>query len=374
MGVRFRGSVVLLLLAAASTGAAGGGLVWPAPSPPANPVIRDRDGESCATRVAGPCGACDDPRRGPIEVRDAYLLAQPLLTLPAVSPDTLGCGRTSIRGQFVWGNTFGWRQNESGESPARRYFLVDGETRTAEVSVARGVTADVDLGARLALHWRGGGVSDDVIDTFHESLSFLGLTDNKRSDFRRDAFRIEGRLEDGGTFDASADKGVGLGNLELSGKWRFVDGGRDRWSWAAIGRVTLPTGSGPFDPDGFEAGVQLAGARRLARDWDLYAGVGAVGRSEREFQGIAYSDLVGHAFVAAEWRFATRWSLLVESDYATNLADGVERHDVDRWYLGFGAKVDVAPGAIVELGFVENLISQQTTTDIAIHFGIELRF
>ncbi len=333
------------------------------------------------TRVAGPCDPCDpcaaprsDRRRGPIEVRDAYLLAQPFLTLPAVSPDTLGCGRTSIRLQAVWSNTFGWRQTTTGETPAIRYFLSDGETRTGELTVAHGVNRDLDVGARVALHWRGGGITDDTIDTFHEALSFLGLTDNKRSDFRHDAFRINGLRTDGGSFDADQEKGVGLSNLEIFGKWRFADGGRDRWSWALVGRATAPTGTGPFAPGGVEGAIQLAGARRLACDWDLYVGAGAVGRSETRFQGMEFSDVVGHAFVAAEWRFAPRWSLLVESDYATNLADGIQRHDPDRWYIDVGVKVDLDERTTLELGFVENLISQQTTVDFGLHLGVEFRF
>lgn len=327
------------------------------------------------TRVACPC---DDPclvrRRGPIEVRDGYLLAQPLLTLSAVSPDTLGCGRTSLRVQAAWSNTFGWRQNVSGETPARRYFLADGESRTGSLTVARGVTPDLDLGARLAVHWRGGGISDDWIDAFHQALSFIGLTDNLRSDFRRDAFRINGRLTAGGTFDADADRGTGLGNVEVFGKWRFRDAGPDRWSWALVARATAPTGTHPFDPSGVEGALQVVGARRIARDWDMYVGAGAIGRTETEFQGMKFSPVVGHVFVAAEYRLGARWSLLVETDYATNLADGIERHDPTRWYLDFGAKVDLDRRTTLEFGFVENLISQQTTLDIGIHFGLEFRF
>ena len=349
---------------------------------PAGPVSwadgPDVDQAQRSTRIARPCAPCEDPcltpRRGPIEVRDNYLLAQPFLTLPAVSPDTLGCGRTSIRAQAVWSNTFGWRQTQTGETPAIRYFLVDGETRTGEVTVAHGFTRNLDLGARVAVHWRGGGISDDTIDTFHEVLSFLGLTDNKRADFRRDAFRVEGLREDGGSFDANQDKGTGLSNLELFGKWRFVDGGRDGWSWALIGRATVPTGSHPFDPEGYEGAAQVAGARRLSCDWDVFLGAGAIGRTETEFQGMKFSDVVGHVFVALEWRFAPRWSLLVESDYSTTLSDGIQRYDVDRWYLDLGAKVDLGNHATLEVGFVENLISQQTTLDFGLHLGIEFRF
>lgn len=320
---------------------------------------------------------CDDPcqrRRGPIEVRDGFPLEQPFLTLPAGSPDTLGCGRTSIRGQFVWSNSFGWGQTESGENPAERHFLVDGESRTLEVTAMHGFTRDLDAGLRIPLHWRSGGFTDEVIDAFHDALAFLGVTDNKRSDFRTDAFRVEGLLEDGSSFDADQEKGVGLGDLEAIAKWRFANGGRDGWSWALGARVTLPTGTGPFDHAGAAGGLQVLGAKRLAPAFDLFLGAGGVAHGCSKFQGVPYDTLVGHAFVAVEWRFAPRWSLLVETDYATRHVGDVLQYEDARWYLDCGVKVDVARDTILELGFVENLVSQQTTVDFGLHLGLEYRF
>lgn len=340
----------------------------------------------CAPPCPPPCAprclpasipVCVDPcdrRRGPIEVRDGFPLEQPFLTLPAGSPDTLGCGRTSLRAQFVWSNSFGWGQSTTGENPTVRYFLVDGETRTFEVTAMHGVTPDLDVGLRAQLHWRGGGFTDEWIDAFHDSLSFLGVTDNKRSDFKTDAFRINGQLTDGTPFDADQEKGVGLGDLEAIGKWRFADGGRDGWSWALAGRVTAPTGTGPFDHDGVSGGLQVLAAKRLAPAFDLFLGAGGVAHGCSKFQGVPYETLVGHGFAALEWRFAPRWSLLVETDYATKHVGDVARYPSERWYLDFGVKFDVAPDTILEAGFVENLISQQTTVDFGIHLGLEFRF
>src|SRR6185503_19615641 len=103
---------------------------------------------------------CYEPRRGPIEVRDAFLLAQPRLTLPAMSPDTLGCGRSSLRVGFMWSNTFGWRQSTTGEDPLIRFYMADGEARTVDATFLRGLTDDLDVGVRVPFHWRGAGVLD----------------------------------------------------------------------------------------------------------------------------------------------------------------------------------------------------------------------
>src|SRR5262245_52781174 len=117
----------------------------------------------------------EEPRRGPLEIHDEFLLAQPRLTLPAVSPDTLGRGETTVRGSFLWGNSFGWVQDQAGETPAIRDFLIDGESRTFDLTVTTGLLDDLDLGIRVPVRWRGGGVTDSIIDDFHEATKGLGF-------------------------------------------------------------------------------------------------------------------------------------------------------------------------------------------------------
>src|SRR5262249_10166754 len=97
-------------------------------------------------------------RRGPTEIRDEQILAQP--RLPALTPDALGAGRSEFRTALLWSNSFGWTQDVSGEAPHDREFLIDGETATLDVTYRRGLSENVDVGARLPLRWRGGGILD----------------------------------------------------------------------------------------------------------------------------------------------------------------------------------------------------------------------
>lgn len=349
----------------------------PAPAPaaalPARPVATPSCvQDACLADRRAPRCPCDEPRRGPVEVRDPFLLAQPRLTLPATSPDTLGCGVTSLRAQFTSGNSFGWGQSESGETPADRQFLVDGESRTFEVLAMHGVTPDLDLGLRVPLHWRGAGWSDPLIDAFHELTSFATL-DNMRGDFRENSFRIEGRTYGGDVFNANDDTGTGLGDIEAIGRWRFKDGGRDGTSLAVVGRVTLPTGTGPFDAGGFGAGLQVVGARRVAPKLDVFAGVGGTWYSDTRDMGFTYEALRGQIFAAVEWRPFRTWSLVYEMDYTTALVDDVVRFHPQHFIMNLAAKVDVRPDTRLELGFIENFIHQQSTVDIAIYVGVEFR-
>jgi len=353
---------------------------WAAPVDPAAPAPASRATAPCApppcapVLPCAPCTPCDEPRRGPLEWRDEFVFAHARLTLTPLSPDTLGCGRSSVHVGFSWANSFGWRQDTTGENPAIRYFLVDGETRTLDVTATRGISKDVDLSLRLPLKWRGAGVLDGFIDAFHESTSGFGIQDNLRKDFYDDKYRVNGLLTDGSPFNADAEKGTGLGDLEAAAKWRFRDGGRDGASFSLVGRVTAPTGTAPFDVGGVNAGLQVVGAQRLGRAFDVFAGVGGTWFGETQYDGITYEQWRGHGFLALEWRPARTWSLIVETDAGTALVSNVQKYDNQQWYLNLGAKIDLGPATRLELGFLENLQSQQTTADFGVVFGIEHRW
>jgi hypothetical protein len=316
-------------------------------------------------------------RRGPIEVRDEWLLAQPKLTLPALSPDPVGRGRWQVRVAVNRGNDFGWTQAAKGELPEAgdRRFLVDGEHQTTEASVRVGVSSSLDLAVRLPVHWRGGGFMDGMIDLFHETFAFMGILDNDRDAFRVDKFRVEGRSDDYDPFSWTADEGMGLGNVELAAHWAFAGTQPGaRWTWAAVGRVTLPTSTSVFETDGVDVGVQLLAAHRLAPAWDLYMGLGGTWFSEPEVDGVRYEEIRASGFLVVEWRPAPTWSLLVELNASSNLVTNISLYPELQTYVNIGAKLDLSRCWQLELGFTENIVDQQSTTDFGAFAGLVGRF
>jgi hypothetical protein len=316
-------------------------------------------------------------RRGPVEIRDEWLLAQPRLTLPAVSPDPVGRGRWQARVAVNRGNDFGWAQTSAGELPAAgdRRFLVDGEHQTTEASLRYGLTSTLDLAVRVPIHWRGGGFMDGAIDFFHDAFAWAGFLDNDRPSFRNDKFRVEGRSPSGVPFSWTDDEGAGLGNVELAAHWAFL-GARPGapWTVAAVGRVTLPTATGVYEVGGVDVGVQLVAARRLGRAFDLYMGVGGTFFGEPEIDGLTYEEVRGAGFVALEWRPASTWSLLVQVDGSTNLVKDVASYPEIQSYVHVAAKFDLSRCWQLEIGFTENLHDQQSTIDFGAFAGLVGRF
>ncbi len=307
---------------------------------------------------------------GPVEIRDEQLLAQPRLTLPPIGPDTVPRGRWSFRLGYLWSNSFGWTQDIPGETPTDRRFLIDGEARTLDLNVARGVGGNAHVALRIPVRWRGGGSLDGLIDTWHR---IFGLPQGGRSRFLKDAFRVEGVTQAGQPFSWNDERGTGLGNVEIEGRWRFTDGGRGGWRAAVAARVALPTGTAPFDADSAGFGVQVAAARRLAGPLDLFFGAGGLVQGPGPVRGIGYERQRLHAFLALEWRMFGFFHLVAETDAASRLIRDIDRYPGLHWITNVSGRIPISRKMRFELGFTENFKDQMSTTDFGVHFGLAVR-
>lgn len=314
-------------------------------------------------------------RRGPFEWREQWLLAQPRLTLPSVSPDTLGCGVTRLRLDLDWGNDFGWDQKVPGESPVGRRFLVDGEHRTLGIDVRRGVTDRLDASLRIPVEWRGGGFLDQVIDWFHGFTSRLGLPENSRGSFLRDRLRVSGVDLAGEPLVEDDRSGTGLGRIEVGTRWALAKPSPSaRGRAALVTTLSLPTGTGPFAGGPVALGLQVVAAHALGRSSDLFGGVGGTFGDASQRGSIEYTTARAHGFLAFERRFGRRWSAIAQSSAAGRLVENVADYPGLQWYLALGARFNLDSGYSVEGGFTENIANQQVTTDFGVQVGVSRRF
>lgn len=311
--------------------------------------------------------------RGPVEVRDYWLIAQPRMTLPAVSPDAPRHGSWTITFHIDRGNDFGWIQNVAGESPSDRRFLIDGEHQSTELRVRYGLLPRLSLGIRVPVYWRGGGFMDQPIDWFHELFEGIGFLDNGRPAFDTDRYRVEGRTTDGGTFSWNDKRGTALGNIDLEAYWHIRKACRRcDWRVAWILRAALPTGGDPYD-SGFDLGTQLVVAKQVGSRFDLYAGIGGTWFSDDELDGIEYESVRGAAFFAVEWHATSRWSFIAETNAASRLATNIRDYPGVSWYINISTRYDITSCFEVYLGFTENLEDQQGTIDFGGFAGFTLK-
>ena len=200
---------------------------------------------------------------------------------------------------MLWSNSFSWTQDEAGENPQDRRFLLDGETAILDLTLRRGLTANLDVGVRVTAMGRGGGTLDSFIDAWHR---LANVPDGKRPFFIRDAFRVEGLTTEGAPFSWNAYQGWGLGPLELDSRWRVVDGGDGGPSVALVARALLPTGTDPYEAGGFGAAGQAVVDVPLGRRFGLFTGMGVTAQDPAPVRGIEYETARLHGYLALEWR------------------------------------------------------------------------
>jgi hypothetical protein len=312
-------------------------------------------------------GRGPEARRGPVEIYDDHVLAQGRLTLPAVSPVTLTTGTWSVEVSVLWANTFSWTQDVAGEDPADRRFLVDGETQTLAATLRRGLGRHVDLGLRIPFQHRGGGTLDSFIDIWHR---LFRLNDAARPRFLQNAFRVEGLTTAGDGFEWIDATGSGLGDIEVNVRWRLIDGGHGSVSAAVVSRLSLPTATGPYQGSGLGGGAQFVVATPLGRTTDVYLGAGLTVQDPAPVRSLEYESARGQGFAAFEWRPWRRLSLIAETNVATRLVKNIDSYPGVHWLVNIEARVDLGETFRLDLGLTENLIDQQSTTDLGLYFGV----
>ena len=327
-------------------------------------------GTAFAEDTAATDGRGPEARRGPADVRDDHLLAQPRLTLPATSPHTVPRGDWTVDVSLLLSNSFSWTQDVRGENPADRRFLIDGEALTLAPTLRRGLGRHVDVGLRVPMQHRGGGVLDGFIDSWHRVFH---AEDAARPIFLRDAFRIEGSTTDKVHFSWNPYEGTALGSVQLDVRWRTLDGGSDGTSLALVGRLSLPTATEPYDRHGLGAGAQLVVATPLGRTTDLYAGAGLSVQDPGPVRGLEYSRTRAQGFAAFEWRPWRRVSLIVETNAASRLVENIDSYPGVHWLVNLGGRVDLGRAVRLDVGVTENLIAQQSTTDFGLFFALGWR-
>jgi hypothetical protein len=310
-------------------------------------------------------------RRGPFPSRDEWMLAQPLLTLPATSPDPLARGRYEVRVDGDWGSDFAVVSG-SGIALSNPSYFVDGEHRSGALTVRRGFGGGLTLGLRASLLWRGSGTLDGIIDFWHRTFN---LPDGGRSLFPDDRFRVAAHDPRGRALPWQGYLGTGLGNLELEANEVLL--GRDDaggWRAAAVVRLSAPTATGPFADAGSAAGLQLVAARPLGGRTNVYLGVGATVFGRTEVLALDYERVRPQGFLSLEGRLTRGWSMIVQLDAASRLVTNVEDYPGTTMYLRVGSKFGLRGGWMLEGGITEGVRHQEAITDFGVFAALARRF
>lgn len=292
--------------------------------------------------------------RGPALVRDVYPLAALHYAWSPKSPGVLALDESSMGVTFLGGST----------NAIRESYRIDSESRDLRFKYTRGVIKNGELSVEIPVVWRGGGVLDPSIDSWHDLWS---LPQGNRNDVPDNEYFVFGLDDNGGTFDLDRS-GTRLGNVVLSGKYTLLPGAGGAPQVAVDVALSLPTSSDTLGHKGLDVLAGVIGGYALGH-WNFYLGVAGLFVGDTESQQVRYERWRGESFGTVEYAFED-FSLFAGATLTSGVVSNVSEHPDYSGYMDFGVAVDVTESCIFDLVLRENLVSGRGGLDVAFLVGL----
>ena len=281
------------------------------------------------------------------------------------TPSTLAEGQWDVHVSETWTNAFIYDEGNT---------LLDYEMLDTRASVGYGVLDELQLELEFENRSAFGGTMDRFINAFHRTL---GLTDAGRHNFDRNLFQVQIK-------DQNGNQAVNLGNADrgsfsnafLLTVQHNVTCGTEvlpAFSYALSLRAKLSDDLGPNGGLPLEPQLSVAASKAVG-DFYFYGSVGFAYFGSQHQGGIKYRPTQLSGLGAAEWRFASSMSLILQYLATQGVVDSLGAFSTNSHEITLGWKWEFADRTVFEFGLIENLINFSNSPDFGLHAGVMLRF
>ncbi len=255
-------------------------------------------------------------------------------------------------------------------------YLIDAEIHEISIRYRIGISDGLELGALLPVRNVSGGMLDDVIETFHNTI---GTSNAFRDQFSQNSFVFaikNGSGYDNWSYAGEEQRGWNLGNMTVSLSANLNRFTPQKISMTTTFTVKLPTGTRTeyFGSQSVDIGLSLSAGGEL-KMFRWYTGAGLVYYSDQEMIGIKlhqwhYSGLFALEYMPNRGRDAWTVQLLVERGIAVDFY----QFSNSTYELMFGYQKRLTKTTTIELGFIENLFTFDNSPDIVLHSALKHNF
>ena len=254
------------------------------------------------------------------------------------------------------------------DSTGTHDLFLDLERLISTAGVRYGVADALEVGGRLSWETSGGGVLDDFISEWHQTLG-LGNADRAKYPSGRYIQRLR---DQGGVVRLDVpQRTLGLDDVRLFAKWRVLGstGGSRVLSVRAVAR--FPTQANQVGPQ--RSDVALMALTRLSWNrWHLHGTVGgATVRVAKDYDGLLRSSS-WFADLAVERNLTGSFSALAQYSLATPRLRGIGQPEVDGapGNLLFGAAGSLGSSWRWDVSFQEDVPAMSPSVDFTLGIGI----
>jgi len=295
---------------------------------------------------------------GPPGLRNQYPLSVLHLSLAPASPRILEEGAYRIKLNTAWTNDF----------IAEPEYTVDAESRMLVLGFDYGVAPNFELGIDIPILWRGGGVLDSFIDSWHRAF---GLPRGSRDLVANNQYEISGSNTDGSTFDLESS-GTRLGNIELGARYLLSEGSKTLPAWSLQMVGSLPTASSGFGHQGLDISTGILGSKRWGKSV-AYLGLAHLYYSDTKVDGVRFERHHLQGFLGLEYLIHRSVALYLGL-YGSSRILRVADHPAYALYLDMGGKIRIADDSYLELLLRENPAPGEGTSDVTFYAGLVREF
>lgn len=323
------------------------------------------------------------PSFGPFTVRDQFPIKQLFLSLTPEDASLTPEGTHLFSIRFTHTNTYAVTRPIGDPRVALDYYrgaplnayrlFVDVETFRLELCVDWRVTRWLQVGVTAPIIGQSGGFLDRTVEGFHR---LFRLSNGGREEVPRNAYGVY--VVRNGQFWIARSKAPGLrfGDTVLRLKTPLLSReAGPRLSMAGAvkipsGRLNDLTGSG-----GVDLQLALLASQPIGRRAFLHYNLAftKLGRPEHSF-GFPLRSIRSQ-MLALEYLVAPRLALIMQTQSNTSLFpdSGLAPLNRTAYEIDAGMKIVIAPGAVLEIGLIENLSQHQNTPDVGLHAGVSIR-
>jgi hypothetical protein len=306
-------------------------------------------------------GTFEPPYRafGPLSLPSRSPMQILRMTFTPSAPMTLAAGRLLVRESFTWANVWGvdpWR------------YRIDMETIRVSTAAFYGVTDRIQVGVEVGALTASGGFADPAIEAFHD---LFGISNQDRERYERNQFLVWLRAPQDSLKIDRRPTSPEVEDPVLHLQVRLADGAHGSPVWAAGAQVRVASGPPRVlqQGRGVDAGVFLS----FAQSWEtvvLYGSIMAARFSTREFHGLELRRWQWSSMLAVECRVGERSSVIVQYLATRGAIEDLGELSRPSHEVSVGYKTELSPGALLEIGILENLFLFDNSPDIGLHVGM----
>lgn len=300
-------------------------------------------------------GHAHNPELAPI--RDLYPITSMHLSSFPRTAHTLDEAQTELNSTFLWANT----------NAIRESYTIDAETRDLRFVLSHGLTDTQQVSIEIPFVYRGGGVLDPAIESWHD---FWSLPNGKRGRVEDNSFEITGSTKNGEEFSLTND-GVGPGNIVLNARQEIASELIADTTIAIDAAISLPTSTSSLGHQGVDSALGML-ATYNQESWQFHAGVTGLYIGDGEVSNIRYARWRSESFLSAAYSFPS-FTVFSSFFYTSRIVTNIAEHPNYSSFLDIGGSIPLSGSADLELAIREEFVSGNGAQDIGLFTGIRYK-